>query len=387
MGNNQGDQKKKGAPAFNDMILGNLKSRSGKDTTKWLSNLSNDDDDEPASPSPEKASKDAPKQTYTLAAAQQHLKWVDKLFDLFQQYEVEFNRVAPSIDVAINTDRPIVTADLISRMQGNDQLHFHGRLYTRYWTMIIVGNLYYLEGFIVPSDHYIGFEANHSSYTQFFEVNANWDGELTWVCDEAVINQGLLPAFAKQLFGQLVKVAKGEASDEERFQMGPAKKKTKAQIEGNAPPASFLNRSNVFDDGAFLQNQPQASTPPKSARQTGSHRKEFPASKANYPVSQQSDYLVGPETSTQPASSKQSGAIPPQQNLSNISASEACDVLQAALDRQLAQLSKSGAAAFEAHNFSEAEKLLKKTAQMKEFREQVSKALEDWKRILNDELN
>lgn len=390
MANNQGDQKnKKNAPAFNDMILGNLKSRSGKDTTKWLSNLSSDNEDEIESAAPA-ASTPAPQaQAYTLAAAQEHIKWVDKLFDLLQQYEAEFNRVAPSQDLAVRTDRAIVTSDLVSRMKGNDQIHFHGRLYTRYWTMILVGNLYYLEGFIIPSDHYIGFEANHSSYTQFFEANASWDGELKWTCDDAVVNQGLLPAFAKQLFGQLIKVAKGEASDEERFQLGPSKKKTKNQNEGDAP--SFLNRGNVFDDGAFLQNQPQTnsvpSTPLKAGRQTGSHRKEFPSGKNNYSqASNQSEFLVGSESSTQSSTTAKSSAQISQQDLTNLAPEQACDVLLAAVDRQLAQLSKAGASAFESHNFSEAEKLLKKTAQMKEFREQVAKALDDWKRILKDEL-
>lgn len=384
MGNNQGDQKnKKAAPAFNDMILGNLKSRSGKDTTKWLNNLSNDDDEQSAPAISNTVTGSAPAVTYSTAAAQQHVKWVDKVFDLFQQYEVEFNRVSPSQDLMVRVERAVVTPELVSRMRGNDAIHFHGRLYTRYWTLIVVGNLYYLEGYIVPSDHYIGFEANHASYTQFFEANASWDGELKWVCENAVINEGLLPAFAKQLFGQLVKVAKGEASDEERFQLGPAKKK-KAQAEGGAQP--LMSQGNVFEDGGFLQNQPtQAATDSKAGRQTGSNKKDFPSGKNSYPIDSPSDYLVGPEQTQAPTS--KSSAPMPQQDLTKISAEEACDLLEAALDRKLADLSKAGASAFESHNFSEAEKLLKKTAKMKEFREQVSKALADWKRILQDDLS
>ena len=392
MGNNREEQKKKNADAFNDMILGNLKSRSGKDTTKWLNNLSNDDDDDGgvgAVAAPEAKAQQA-QPAYSMAAAQQHIKWVDKLFDLLQQYESEFNRVAPSPELTVTTERPVVTPDLMSRMRGNDTLHFHGRLYTRYWTLIIVGNLYYLEGFIVPSDHYIGFEANHAKYTQFFEVNANWNGELSWDCDSTMINQGLLPAFAKQLFGQIIKVAKGEASDEERFQLGPSKKKTKNQIEGEAP--ATLNHGNVFDDGAFLTNPQTPSNvttnAPKSGSQTGSQqRKEFPSGKTIPP--QESDYLVGPE----PTREKKTSAKAPtdqssaQTNLSNLSAAEACDVLEAALDRQLSLIAKAGASAFESHNFSEVEKMLKKTAQMKEFKEQVTKSLTEWKRILNEELN
>lgn len=382
MGNNQGDQKnKKGAPAFNDMILGNLKSRSGKDTTKWLSNLSSDDDDEASPAVSNTATNAAPVVTYSIAAAQQHIKWVDKVFDLFQQYEVEFNRVSPSQDLMVRVERAIVTPDLMSRMKGNDAIHFHGRLYTRYWTLILVGNLYYLEGYIVPSDHYIGFEANHASYNQFFEANASWDGELKWICENAVINEGLLPAFAKQLFGQLVKVAKGEASEEERFQLGPTKKK-KGQAEGSTTP--LMNQSNVFEDGGFLQNQQSQPGPAgTSGRQTGSNKRDFPSGKNSYPIdAQQSGYLVGPEPTV--ATPAKSSAPMPQQDLSKISATEACDLLEAALDRNLADLSKAGASAFEAHNFSEAEKLLKQTAQMKEFKEQVSKALADWKRILQE---
>ena len=157
MGNNQsGDSKKKNAPAFNDMILGNLKSRSGKDTNKWINNLTNENENEIVEAS-DTSARNLQSGTMTPQAAQAHIKRVDKLFDLFQQYEVEFNRVINSQDLALETERPIVSSELFSRMQGNPALHFSGRLHTRYWTLIILGNFQFIEGYIIPSDHFIGF--------------------------------------------------------------------------------------------------------------------------------------------------------------------------------------------------------------------------------------
>lgn len=382
MGNNQGDQKKKGAPAFNDMILGNLKSRSGRDTTKWLNNLSNEGEDEIVKASDVEPAGTAPEAAYGPAAFQSHLKWIDKLFDLFQQYEVEFNRVVTSPELAVNTERPSITPELVARMQGNESISFNGRMHTRYWTLIILGNLSSLEGYIIPSDHFIGFESNQSNYTQFFFLRASWSGELKWNCEGAEINQGLLPAFAKQVFGQLVKVAKGEASEEDRFQFGSTKKKAK-QVDGAQPPSSFLNHGNVFDDGAFLQtNQPDEQTKTAATAQTNNQSASKSSTKQNeFPHPKPHQSIEAPVVAVSTDATKQ--AQPPQQTTSSSNdIVHACNVLQAAVDAKLTRLSKDGASAFEAHNFELAEKLLKKTAQVKAVREQIVQTLEQWKELL-----
>lgn len=366
MANNKpGDQKKKRAPDFNDMILGNLKSRSGKDTNKWINDITSDNEDEIVQASTAQA---APVQEFrSLGPAewQAHLKWVDKLFDLFQQYEVEFNRVVPSPELAMATERVIISPELYSRMQGNEQLRFSGRLHTRYWTLLILGNLQYLEGYIIPSDHFIGFEANQSKYTQFFYATPVLEQELYWKCEGGAITQALLPSFAKQLFGQLVKVAKGEASEEERFQFGASKGKKADKSPVSAPASPMLSHGNVFDDGPLLKSEFSSGFEERS------------------PVSLNSSTVSSAPNTNATASSFERSALLTNGDAPDLM--QALEQLKLAVDNELQALAKEGAKAFEAHDLLQAERCLKKTSKVKELKEQIFGAVERWKNSVEQE--
>jgi len=221
-GGSGGEQKKK-PPGIQNMILGSMKSRSGKETTAWINNLTSEGmqeiEDAGVSPTPT-ASTGLPAQFAHPSIAQTQVKWVDKLFDLLQQYEVEFNRAIQVPDLRVTTERAVITPDLFARLQSNDQYHYSGRLHTRFWTLAVRGNLSHVEAFIIPSDHYIGFENNIANYTQFFEFIPVWDGELKWSFAKGCIGFGQLPSMSKLIFGQLIKVAKGDADSEETFSYG-----------------------------------------------------------------------------------------------------------------------------------------------------------------------
>ncbi len=130
-----GDQNKKKGQGINDMILSGIKSRSGKDTSKWINNLTSESIEDAveaaAHSTAAQAAPDSNPAPSAIVMAQNHVKWVDKLFDYFQQYQVEFNRAIQGSDLSVDSERPIITADLISRMQGNDSIHFSGRMHTR----------------------------------------------------------------------------------------------------------------------------------------------------------------------------------------------------------------------------------------------------------------
>lgn len=359
MANNKpGDQKKKRAPDFNDMILGNLKSRSGKDTNKWINDITSDNEEEIVQASAAQAAPVQESRSLGPAEWQVHLKWVDKLFDLFQQYEVEFNRVVPSPELVMATERVIISPELYSRMQGNEQLRFSGRLHTRYWTLLILGNLQYLEGYIIPSDHFIGFEANQSKYSQFFYATPVLDQELFWKCEGGAITQSLLPAFAKQLFGQLVKVAKGEASEEERFQFGTSKGKKADKSPVTGPAAPMLSHGNVFDDGPLL----------KSEYSSGFEERNAAALNLN---------TANPGLNTSSFASVERSAMPTSGDALDLM--QALEQLKLAVDKELQALAKEGARAFEAHDLMQAERSLKKTSKVKELKEQIFGAVERWK--------
>lgn len=423
MANNQsggsgGEPKKKG-PGINDMILGNIKSRSGSETTKWINNLTDEGMEEiEAAAVSQTPSVALPAQFSHPSIAQTQVKWVDKLFDLFQQYEVEFNRAVQTPELRVGTERASITPELLAKMQSSDHYHYSGRLHTRYLTLVVRGNFSHIEGYIIPSDHYIGFENNVAAYTQFFEFFPVWDGELKWSYDTVNISLGQLPAVAKQLFGHLIKVAKGEVDESERFGFGkpaqpslppkpmgepfPATSAVPEMPRSAAPPDYLLNHGGVFEDDkgslATEAPRPQQSTSGRMRRATSQN--QAPAStQASPAAATPAQALPSTPVSTKSSASSQnpaaspaltpsSGTVPPPDKgagAGDLSMTAACDLLAQSIDKELDNLSKAGAKAFESHDFSLVESLMKRTAKLKSMREQMIKTIDEWKRMIAGE--
>jgi hypothetical protein len=377
-----GDDKKKKGPAFNEMILGGMRSRSGTETTKWINNLTSENMEEIAQAEVEATSVQnaLPAQFAHPSISQTQVKWVDKLFDLFQQYEVEFNRAVNDPDLRIESERPVITPDLISKMQGSDHHHYIGRLHTKSWSLAVIGNLSRISGYIIPSDHYIGFQNNIASYTQFFEFVPVWDGELKWSFERGAVSISQLPAIAKQIFGQLVRVAKGEAEASERFGAAPtpARQAQLASSQGtkiselaqtNNQSDSLGRHSSVFDDNEPLTHSPHgfASAEPPAHRQSSAlaPAASNPTDAASLPRQVQARNV--------PNSSE------------DVDLNSAFDQLISAMGRELENLSRAGAKAFENHEFTAVERLMKRTAKFKSMHDQMLATVQQWKRDLDSE--
>ncbi|MBX9688435.1 MAG: hypothetical protein K2X27_17125 [Candidatus Obscuribacterales bacterium] len=365
MANNQsgGDSKKKGS-GINDMILKGMKSRSGTETTKWINNLTNEAEAEIAEAPPAQTNA-LPAQFAHPSIAQTQVKWVDKLFDLFQQYEVEFNRAVQVPDLHMVTERAVITPELISKMQGSDYHFYQGRLHTRYWTLAVRGNLSRIEGYIIPSDHYIGFEANISAYTQFFVFLPVWDGELKWTHEKGTISIGQLPSTAKQIFGHLVKVAKGDAGDSDRFGFPsagpPAAPAAPAPQPVNAPDY-LVRHGGVFEDEHPLS--------------AGGESAASASSSLNAPAAETLSSSAGAAGSQKASVSSASTS---SASFAELDLSAAFDLVAAAVDREIELISKAGARAFEAHDLSRVEVLMKRIAKLKSSREQMKATIAQWK--------
>src|SRR5438045_2420641 len=104
---NNDDQKKKGSgppqpPHVSDLILGSLKPRTGKDTSRWIAGLADDKIKEAA----EVASRELEKSNsgFSQAANEKSgarptvVSFMDHLFDFFQQIEFDFNRTVAGTD-------------------------------------------------------------------------------------------------------------------------------------------------------------------------------------------------------------------------------------------------------------------------------------------------
>lgn len=425
-GSGSEEDKKKG---FNKLFLGNIKSRAGKETTNWLNDLTDEDgsieDMVEQAAQMQSTATALPAQFSHPSIAQTQVKWVDRLFDLFQQYEVEYNRAVQSPQLRVETERAVITQDLISKMQGSDHHHYTGRLHTRLWTMVIRGNLSHIEGYVIPSDHYIGFERNVESYSKFFEFVPLYDGELKWGFEKGSINSEQLPSVAKRIFGQLVRVAKGEAQENERFgHSNPAHNQQAQRNTGDFPaqppqsgeaPDYLLKHGGVFEDGPELEGAEaksasgdldgQAPEPQQNSARSGragrtSARMSVPVNpqtqagqpESNEDETAQSQPAGPPETQQEAAHQPMRQQMSQQTNTqagsqldpAQVSLAQAFDILAHALNNELDQLSKAGARAFETHDFAKVELLMKRTAKLKSMKDQMAATINEWKRLLQN---
>lgn len=428
-----GDQKKK-TPEVKDMILGAMRSRSGKETTKWIARLTSEGMQEiesAASSAP--AAPGLPAQFAHPSIAQTQVKWVDKLFDLLQQYEVEFNRANQVPDLRVGTERPIITSDLVARLQGSDQHHYSGRLHTRFWTLAVRGNLSHIEAYVIPSDHFIGFEKNIAKYNQLFEFIPVFDGELKWSFGngKGAIGLNQLNSMTKLIFGHLVMVAKGDIDSEEPFSYGlssPTRKTVDGvpasqAASGAAGSSSYLMKhSGVFEDDDALQSasfNEGGSTDFEddevaeaiagkwnegSDLKTGANGsagtviKAGPAATAGAVESDEAESAasdLAPSASAaarlhnEAAASAEATTISGATGLTRVGSesvtiAEACEILARAVGSELDALSKAGARAFEEHDFAAVEKLMKRTARVKSMHERINAAIDEWKKMLAD---
>lgn len=342
-GGNQGDQPKK---SVSDLILGGLKSRTGKETSSWLSNLG--------------GGKEAVKDAIEHEANQQRaaapvatgkgsiVSWVDKIFDNFTQYEVEFNRAVQGTELAVSVERPDY---------ANPDA-FRGRLSTREWTLILRNNKGIIEGFFLPCDKMISFSINEKDFTRILQMKPGYqDDEPCYLVGDrgTPVLFSQVPYFSKQLFGALIRVAKGEGSDQEAFIWMPPS------------PVPERNPANAeFDSARTADSQMPAIKP-------GDNK---PAAQA--PASQSASgahQLQG--TYVQPRGSGSDGGA--------MTLSDAFDAVLRSMEFELENLAQLGSQAFESKDQARVDSIMKRTTKVKAYRERLRGAITEWKSILASE--
>jgi hypothetical protein len=397
-----GSKKEKKGSGINDMILGSLKSRSGRETTAWISNLTNEGMQEIEDATKTQNSPTAlPAQFAHPSIAQTQVKWVDKLFDLLQQYEVEFNRAINDPDLRVNADRAVITPDLIAKLQSNDQHHYKGRLHTCSWTLAIRGNLSHIEAYMIPSDRYLGYENILGDFTQLFEFVPVWDGELKWKFRYGTIGFGQLPPMAKVIFGHLIKVSKGDIDSQDPFNYGINLPPPEEKSAGPPPPAGttlgggkspesdyLLGHGAVFEDdrpvksAEFPQKDNQPERQDRAAGEAADERRSSGFDDASEDPDALPD-LRGEQEST--ASGNASPAAVQTAMPDRIGMFAACDILLKSVEVELAGLSREGAKAFEEHDFIAVERLVKRSSKLKGMRDKIFATIEEWKKELSED--
>jgi hypothetical protein len=374
---NQDDKKKvklTGAPQLTDMILGSLKPRVGKETTKWVAGLAEDAMDAAEQEARMQAvemltsSDQVPARPAQLGFAQ----FMDYLFDCFQQYEFEWNRSAPSVQMTVAVERPTTVVETLrSSLKGNETRQvFRGRISTQYWTLLIRGHETEIEGFILPIDQLISFASDPIHFTQFLQMRGEQteDGDVRWFVDDVEITWDKIRAFGKQLFASLVHAAKTESA--EGFVFSYHHKSAESDTASGAVAAtqqkadySFYDHNPAFDEMGY-------SVPGSQPAAAGGQKKQ--ATEEN-------------TAATQPRMTKPSAA-PPAVNAAPAAAARSGSAVEAALDAldkafatELEALSAAGQAAFAKQDMTTVQTIFERTTKLKQLREQAASQVASWK--------
>ncbi|HEY9791581.1 MAG TPA: hypothetical protein V6D22_14355 [Candidatus Obscuribacterales bacterium] len=409
MTNNE-DQKKKpsGPPHVSDLILGSLKPRTGKETSKWIAGLA----DNTIKDAAEAAAREM-EAIPTPSGAHQALRhnsgkqavvmFTDQLFDHFQQYEFDFNRTVAGTDYVISIERPIFSTEQVrARFAATETVKvFKGRVSTRYWTLIIRAYNETIEAWILPVEAIFSFRADDERLPPYITIEpiASRAGELNWNVNGIGISVERTPALSKQIFGALIRKARGEMPENETFLVAGEKPDLRSTGEIVNPPtqpvvSSGMPYSYNQSGSSTGRGLPLGSTQLQGQPESMLHQQDrFQAQSGHHSLLQQPDPvpLQQPTTKspkqTLTKTRKQSAAAAQGQFAGEPTVDAAIAALNAAVNKELEKLSIAGAEAFSKQDMVLVEQIFRKTTKVRDLHSQMSTLLEQWKRAFQEAID
>jgi hypothetical protein len=171
--------------------------------------------------------------------------WIEALFQEFVRQAQSFNntandqnlRVSVSLPVYKLEHSPFVTYDTDAKISV-----FKGHISTLQWGLLVQGYASKIEVYVVPADALLNFTFNDvrdRGVKPFVTIDsAQVDGKLEWHIENETISFDKLPLLAKELFGDLIRVATGKMNDGELFSDHASEMKLGETVaQGYAPDA------------------------------------------------------------------------------------------------------------------------------------------------------
>ncbi len=190
------------------------------------------------------------------------VRWVAQIFNEFELYSIEFNKKAAGSDLYVGAS----SLNLEHLSASND--HFEGHLSTRYWSLAFDASTRKLDVYLIPADLLLAFTTNRIDETEYkpfisFTPRRHSD-EYYWFVDQQQITFDMLPNLAKELFGDLIKVASGNVTEEEFFKNAANESGAAAQVAADAPVTDRSYESEASSDmePPSVFNTPSAMDPP-----------------------------------------------------------------------------------------------------------------------------
>jgi hypothetical protein len=210
-------------------VLDNLQPRRGRETVDWLNEIS----DEILQVSPELGIREI--SPSLLPAAEEAepktnevVRWVDCMFDHFEEMSADFNETAVGTKLTVAVQRPVFHYEEGAYgvySEENTIAVFKGHLATRIWGMLIQGHQNTIDIYIVPSDRLLKFtfgDIKNAGFKPFMTIQSVHTAEgLQWRIDGCKLRFEMLPMLCKELLGDLVRVASGTMNEGELFSRHP----------------------------------------------------------------------------------------------------------------------------------------------------------------------
>ncbi len=181
-------------------------------------------------------------------------EWVERLFQLFDQYSQDFNKLVdePHLISACYPPRELATENpLISRTQG--------LVSTKHWQLLVRLQREGIAGFLLPKSMEQTFLKEESLFERIFLIESTEEYADVWSYDGKSTDYSQLPTLARRFFGSLIEIARNEEDMDENAE----EEDTYSSPAVDAPPgngaegaASFSGEQAVFKDLLnFGQNQ------------------------------------------------------------------------------------------------------------------------------------
>jgi hypothetical protein len=181
-------------------------------------------------------------------------EWVERLFQLFDQYSQDFNKLV---------DEPhLISACYPPQEQPNENPLINrsqGLVSTKHWQLLVRLQKEGIAGFLLPKSMEQTFLKEESLFERIFLIEAAEENQDVWGYDGKPTDYSQLPTLARRFFGSLIEIARNEEdldeeTDQEDAYPSPISAATGNGIDEGA--AAFSGEQVVFKDLLnFGQNQ------------------------------------------------------------------------------------------------------------------------------------
>ncbi len=312
-------------------------------------------------------------------------EWLDRLFQYFEKYAQDFNRLVEEPHLISACYPPRDQAHENPLVNGNQ-----GVVSTRHWQLAVRLQDNGIAGFILPKSMEQAFLDDQLSFERIFLIEAAGDAsEQSWSFDGKGVDYYELAGMAKRFFSLLIERARKEPpieSDEnsQTIQSSPTAKPVVIPAPGEQ--AAFKDLLD-FGHGHLTDTASEPASPNQEGGLSGLLKETMLGAGCDNQTAQTND---------QGTSNKANGNVNGRETDSNSKEAEmlkteeltipaACEMMKRSIDRELEICTKAGMQAFEGQDLPAIERAMKRTRKLKEFKEKLAPVLSAWEQMEHED--